>query len=50
MKALHESVRHHIEKKNDQYESKTNKGYKCFFFPTKWLGLSAYAQWEVSDP
>jgi hypothetical protein len=37
VKKLHESVRQHIEKKNEQYATKANKGCKQVIFePGDW--------------
>jgi hypothetical protein len=38
VKKLHESVRQHIEKKNEQYAAKANKGRrKVIFEPSDWV-------------
>jgi hypothetical protein len=40
VKKLHESVRQHIEKKNEQYATKANKGCKQVIFePGDWVGV-----------
>jgi hypothetical protein len=38
VKKLHESVRQHIEKKNEQYATKANKGHReVIFEPSDWV-------------
>jgi hypothetical protein len=40
VKKLHESVRQHIEKKNEQYATKANKGCRQVIFePGDWVGV-----------
>ena len=49
VKKFRESVRQHIEKKNEQYatKAKANKGRPLW---TGWLGLGAYEKRKISSP
>jgi hypothetical protein len=50
VKTLHESFQQYIDKNNEQYASKSNKGHRHITFEPSLRGLGAYEKGKIFIP